>query len=269
MGLPWPSPDSRGIPAAHPLRNTCARPPVGGMATASPERYLRCCPGSCAGTRSWDARPAAGVGWAAKPNVTGSHAVPARHPTRPPAASGTATPGKARARCRADCPAVGKFWVSAPGRVTFSLPTQRESDQRESVPRHPGLPAARPDFPRFGAAPEAGIDGPSLAQLCLARPSMAAYPLRNTCARPSVRGMRTELPERCLGQHLVDKATPLSTLRERSNRRVDGRSRSPITLVRSGWHCIPTRSMGVISAKRSGDANRPLCPAEWNRRGEG
>src|SRR5690606_31138885 len=58
-----------------------------------------------------------------------------------------------------------------PGRVTFSLHAQRESNQRESAPQHPGLPATRPDSPRSGAATGAGIDGPSLAQLCLARSS--------------------------------------------------------------------------------------------------
>src|SRR5690606_1797263 len=30
-GLPWPDPDFRGIPAAHLLRNTCARPSVRGV----------------------------------------------------------------------------------------------------------------------------------------------------------------------------------------------------------------------------------------------
>src|SRR5690606_7621021 len=31
MGRPWPNPDSRGIHAAHLLRNTCARPSVRGF----------------------------------------------------------------------------------------------------------------------------------------------------------------------------------------------------------------------------------------------
>src|SRR5690606_23217283 len=68
-----------------------------------------------------------------------------------------------------------------PGRVTFSLRAQRESNQRESTPRHPGLIAlGRSDFPRSGAAPGAGRDGPSMARLCLARPSWPLTP----CATP-------------------------------------------------------------------------------------
>src|SRR5690606_30153683 len=81
-----------------------------------------------------------------------------------------------------------------PGRGTFSLRAQRESNQRESAPRHPGLIAlGRSDFPRSGAAPGAGRDGPSLARLCLARPSWPLTPLRNTSTRPPVGDPESEL----------------------------------------------------------------------------
>src|SRR5690606_27025675 len=60
---------------------------------------------------------------------------------------------------------------------TFSLHAQRESNQRENAPRHPGLIAlGRSDFPRSGAAPGAGRDGPSVARLCLAQPSWPLTP---------------------------------------------------------------------------------------------
>ena len=129
----------------------------------------------------------------------------------------------------------------------------------------------------------------SLAPVPLRRPAQTGHPwpdsafrgihaahlLRNTCVRPSVRGSGTELPERCLGQPLVDKAAPLSTLRERDNRRVDGRSHPPITpklrcpysrglrapQTRSVCHCIPTRRVVTISSGNSYMVQATRCPS--------
>src|SRR5690606_3108362 len=90
-----------------------------------------------------------------------------------------------------------------PGRVTFSLRAQRESNQRESAPRHPGLIAlGRSDFPRSGAAPGPGafarrdglrgkrfwlfLSGPAIRRLTkVARPGGRNRPLTSSSANSS------------------------------------------------------------------------------------
>ena len=165
-----------------------------------------------------------------------------------------------RAWRRADCRAGGDPWVSAPRPSHFLLHAQEKVTKEKGTPTSGSARCAArlPSLRRCsGGRHRRAIPGPTMP--CAA--VLAAYPLRNTCARPSVRGLGTELPERCLGQPLVDKAMPLSTLRVLRSRRVDGRSHPPITpklrcpysgglrasQTRSVCHCIPTRSVGTIS----------------------
>ena len=101
---------------------------------------------------------------------------------------------------------VGRYFLfRPPGRVTFSLHAQRESNQRESAPDHPA-PAA-PGFPPSGVAPGAAVQGASMPLYGFRR-IHAAHPLHDACVRPPERKSVPSclkalsfFPARPVGQH--------------------------------------------------------------------
>ena len=85
--------------------------------------------------------------------------------------------------------------------ASLSLASPRESNHKRRRPLHPGLAAARPDFPHCGAAPRARhegtsrLGGPAPSFVTRSAP-MPRVPLRNACVRPPEGGSPSRLKDR-------------------------------------------------------------------------
>src|SRR5690606_20492634 len=86
-------------------------------------------------------------------------------------------------------PFPGELLLFAPG----GDPMQREVTKRKHAPTSGSDRLWAIRLPSLRCCSGAGRDGPSMARLCLARPSWPLTPLRNTSTRPPVGDPESEL----------------------------------------------------------------------------